>query len=159
MNNFLSLFPGSDASKKIEMEELNGILLHAVTNGWSNQFYPQGWYFELNTYRETCAMYKRMEVAEHIYEGGTSSKIPTRAESNHGGHIRKRKGGEGASPTNPEMGHAGKGRTKNTGHLIDVPTTAKKTCSLHGPGHSSEDCKVIKVYSENYVTQRPNKST
>ena len=32
MNNFLPLFPGSDDSKKMEMEELNKILLHAVTN-------------------------------------------------------------------------------------------------------------------------------
>ena len=30
MNNFLPLFPGSDASEKMEMEELNKILLHAV---------------------------------------------------------------------------------------------------------------------------------
>ena len=30
MNNFLPLFPGLDASEKMEMEELNKILLHAV---------------------------------------------------------------------------------------------------------------------------------
>ena len=28
---------------------------------------------------------------------------------------------------------------------------------LHGPGHFSEDCKVLKVYSEWYATQRRNK--
>ena len=30
---------------------------------------------------------------------------------------------------------------------------------MHGPGHSSEECKVLKVYSEKYVTQRPHQST
>ena len=57
MNNFLPLFPGSDASKKMEMEDLNEILLHAVPNGWAMQSYLQGWGFELKTYRETCAMF------------------------------------------------------------------------------------------------------
>ena len=32
INNFLPIFPGLDAFKKIEMEELNKILLHAVPN-------------------------------------------------------------------------------------------------------------------------------
>ena len=64
INNFLPLFPGSDASKKMEMEELNEILIHAVPNGWAKQSYLQGWDFELKTYRETCTMFKRMEVAE-----------------------------------------------------------------------------------------------
>ena len=32
MNYFLPLFPGSDASNKMEMEELNEILLRAVPN-------------------------------------------------------------------------------------------------------------------------------
>ena len=37
MNNFLMLFTGLDDSKKMEMEELNKILLHAVTNGWTKK--------------------------------------------------------------------------------------------------------------------------
>ena len=32
MNNFLPLFPGLDASKKMETEELNDIIQHVVTN-------------------------------------------------------------------------------------------------------------------------------
>ena len=39
INNFLPLFPGSDASKNIPPEELNEIILHAVPNGWENQSY------------------------------------------------------------------------------------------------------------------------
>ena len=89
INNSLSLFPGSDASKKMEIEEINKILLHAVPNGWAKQSYLQGWYFELKAYRETCAIFERVEVAEQVYEGGTPSKIPTRAYANRDGHVRK----------------------------------------------------------------------
>ena len=53
----------------------------------------QGWYFELNTYKETCTMFERMEVAEKVYEGGTPYKTQTRAEANRHGHVRKQKGG------------------------------------------------------------------
>ena len=67
INNFLPLFPGSDASKKMEMENLNEILLHAVPNGWTKQSYLQGWVFDLKNYRETCAMFERIEVSEQVY--------------------------------------------------------------------------------------------
>ena len=70
MNNFLPLLPGSEDSKKIKTEELNEIISHAVTNGWANQCYPQGWDFEINIYRETGAMFERLEVNEHVYKGG-----------------------------------------------------------------------------------------
>ena len=112
INNFLTLFPGSDASKKMEMEELNKILLHVVPNGWAKQSYLQGWYFGLNTYGETCEMFYFMEVAEQVYEGGTPSKMPIRAVANHDGHIWKRKRVEAVSPTNPEKGRYGKAGKK-----------------------------------------------
>ena len=51
MNNFLPLFPGSEASKKMETEEINKVILHAVPNGRSKQSYLKGWDFKLNTYR------------------------------------------------------------------------------------------------------------
>ena len=104
-------------------------------------------------------MFERMEVAEQVYEGGTPSKIPNRAESSCDGHVRKQKGGESAQPTNPEKSRSGKYKTNNIGHPIDEPTRAKKTCLLHGPRHSSEECKALKVYSEKYAAQRPHKTT
>ena len=39
INNFLSVSPISDATKKIPTEELNDILLHEVPNGWDEQAY------------------------------------------------------------------------------------------------------------------------
>ena len=50
----------------METEELNEILLHAVPIELANKSYLQGWYFELKTYRETCAMFERTEVAEQV---------------------------------------------------------------------------------------------
>ena len=51
-------------------------------------------------------MFKRMEIAEQVYEGVTPSKTPIRADSNRDSHGRKRNGGEAASPTNTKKGHA-----------------------------------------------------
>ena len=45
LNNYLPLFPGSSAAKKTPPEDLNGIILHAVPNGWAKQAYLQGWEF------------------------------------------------------------------------------------------------------------------
>ena len=108
------------------MEELNNILLHAVTIAWANKSYLQGWYFELNTYKETCTMFERMEVAEQLYEGGTPSKIPTWSEANLDIHVRKQKGEESSWPTNLKKCRAGKRKTKNAGHMSDAPTVAEK---------------------------------
>ena len=101
INKFLLLFLVLDASNKMEMEYLNKILLYVVPNGWANKSYLQGWYFELKTYRETCAMFDCMEVAKQFYKGVTPSKVPTWADTNRDGQVRKRNGGESASPTNP----------------------------------------------------------
>ena len=103
-------------------------------------------------------MFEHMEVAEQVYAGGTPSKTPTRAESNRGSHVRKRKGWETASPTNPKKGRTGK--RKNIYRPSErCAHRSKNICLLHGPGHSSEECKVLKVYSEKYAAQRPHKST
>ena len=67
--------------------------------------------------------------------------------------------GNEREPTNSKKGRAVKRETKSAGHLSDVTTGAHNKCLLYGPGHSSEECKVINIYSENYAVQRPHKST
>ena len=57
-------------------------------------------------------MFDRMKIAEQVYKGGTPSKTPTREESNNDGHVRKLKGGEDASPTNPNKVRASKLKKK-----------------------------------------------
>ena len=45
LNNYLPLFPGFSAPKKMPPEELNEILLHAVPNDWAKHAFLQGWDF------------------------------------------------------------------------------------------------------------------
>ena len=70
LKNYLPLFPGSSANKKIPPEDLNKILLHAFPNGWEKQAYLQGWDFEMKSYKATWKLFKISEVAEKIYKGG-----------------------------------------------------------------------------------------
>ena len=57
-------------------------------------------------------MFEQVEISGQIYEGQTPSKKIPRADANRDSHIRERKGGETASPTNPKKGHSGKLKTK-----------------------------------------------
>ena len=74
LNNYLPRFPGSRNSKKMGLEELNEILLQSVPSSWARQAYIWGWDFKGRTYKDTCDMFERMEIAEAIYEGGAPSK-------------------------------------------------------------------------------------
>ena len=58
--------------------------------------------------------------------------------------------------TNPETGGAGKRKKINAVHPSDRPTRGKK-CLLHGPGNSTEECKVLMDYSTKYAVQRPHR--
>ena len=60
INNYLPILPGSSEPKKMPPKELNGILLHAVPNGWSNEDYLQGWEFEGKSYKEIWEFFERM---------------------------------------------------------------------------------------------------
>ena len=66
MNNLLTLYPGSDISKKMSSKDLNEILLHAIPNDWSEQSYRQRWDLEMKTCKETCAMLEILELSEHV---------------------------------------------------------------------------------------------
>ena len=72
---------------------------------------------------------------------------------------RKQKRGEARSPINPKKGNSGKRKETNADHPSDGPTSEKNTCLLHGPGNSSEECKLLKVFSEKYAAQRPHIET
>ena len=60
VNNCLPLLPGLSVAKKMDPEELNEVLLHAVPNSWAQQSHIQGWDFEERSYKETCDMFERM---------------------------------------------------------------------------------------------------
>ena len=58
---------------------------------------------------------------------------------------------------NPDKGRAGKRKTRNEASPSNKTTSAEKTCFLHGPGHSSGECKLLKEYSKKYASQHPHK--
>ena len=66
LNNYLQLFPWWSDVKNMPTEELNEILLHDFPNGWSKQYYLQGYYFKVKSYNETYEMFERMEMAEQV---------------------------------------------------------------------------------------------
>ena len=85
-----------------------------------------------------------MEIEEEVYKVGNTPKNTNRSEFESASHGRKLKVGEAASPTDPEKGRSGKRNTNDAGHPIDQPNGTKNSFSLHGPGHSTEECKVLK---------------
>ena len=60
-------------------------------------------------------------------------------------------------PSNPEQVRAGKRKRSNAGHPIYELTRAKKTSMLCGPRHTSEECKVLRDYTEKLSTQHTYK--
>ena len=78
------------------------------------------------------------------------------SDANRDSNFRKLKGVEYVSANNPNKGFSGNHKTKHAVHPSDGQTSSKKTCLLHGPVHSSEECKLPKVYSEKYAAHRPH---
>ena len=68
----------------------------------------------------------------------------TRADAKRDRNASKTKGGDYAAPTNPKKGRYGKRKTENEVSLREKITSAEKTCLLHGPGNSYEECKLLK---------------
>ena len=102
-------------------------------------------------------MFERMEITEAIYVGGAPSKNTQRAEYDCASFVSNQKVGGSALTSNPKKGRAGKRKKSDVGHPSNAPTGAKKTCMLHVPGHSSDEWKLLKYYSKNYIAQRPFK--
>ena len=102
-------------------------------------------------------MFNCKEIVEAVYKGGSLPKNTQQAESDRSSFGRYQKGGGDAASSNPNKCCAGKCKKNDAGHTSNAPTGAKKTYMLHGPRHSSEECKVLKGYSKKQVVQQPFK--
>ena len=116
INKYLPLLPGLDNRKKTYKVGLNNTILHTTPNGWAKKYYLKGWYFESNTYKETCNMFKRTVITEQVYKGVKPPKTTNWIDANRAGHIRNKKGVESASPPKPEKGRSGKHNKINAGN-------------------------------------------
>ena len=97
-----------------------------------------------------------MEIAESIYKGVVEPyyKKSTRAYANHAGHSRQKRGEAASSWTHPGKGERTGNHRKG---YVDSPTVKSKTCLIHGPGHFSEECKVLGDFRTKYDNSRPTR--
>ena len=101
-------------------------------------------------------MFESMEITESIYEGVVepSYKKPTRADANRAYHNRDKREESDLSNTCPPIRESAGKRRKR---YVDHPKIESKTCILHGPGHSSNECKVLGDFGANYGKGEPTK--
>ena len=157
LNEYLASFPGADFTDNIGVTELNEILLNSMPNIWSKQACVQGFDCESITLKKDDNMFEHMEIAESIYKGIVEPYYnkQTRSDSNRAGHGRHKIVEAASSWTRPEKGeNAGKRRKRH----VYSPTGKSKTCMIHGPGHSSEECKVLGDCGDKYSNSRPTKN-
>ena len=69
LNEYLASSPGKNLDDKIDLTELNEILLNSMPNIWSKQAYVQGFYFRSILFKKAANMFERMEIAESIHGG------------------------------------------------------------------------------------------
>ena len=84
-----------------------------------------------------------MEIAELIYGGVVEPsyfKITAREDANRASHIRLKRLESASSQTHSVMGESTNKRIK---WYVDLLSGEFKICIIHGPGHSSDECKVL----------------
>ena len=72
LNEYLGSFTGATIYNKMEITELNEILLNIMINGSSKQAYIQAYDCKTISFRWVINMFDHMEIAESIYEGVVS---------------------------------------------------------------------------------------
>ena len=108
-----------------------------MLNGWSKQEYVQIFGSESINLKNSVNIIERMEIVEYIYYGvvGTSNKKTTRSDANHDGYSNKMRGESASSKTYSCMIKITVKRKQSyVGHPRDI---SKRTCLIHGHGHSS----------------------
>ena len=102
-------------------------------------------------------MSERVEITEQVYKGETPSNKKTKGRCQLWQSCQENKGRRICITYKPKKGSSGKRKTKNSVSPSENTTGVDKTCLLHGPGHSSEECKVLQEYSKKQTAQRPHK--
>ena len=68
INEYLAIFHWAKISDRICVTDLNDIILNSMPNSWSKKSYLQGFDCESINFKAAVNMFKRMEIAESIYE-------------------------------------------------------------------------------------------
>ena len=95
-------------------------------------------------------MFERMYISESIYEGVVEPyyKQSTKADSTCAGHSRGNIGESASSNTYSAISESSGKRRKI---YVDYPMGKSKTCLIHGPGNSSDECKVLGDFGSKYA--------
>ena len=98
-----------------------------------------------------------MEIAESIYEGFVepSYKKLTGSDDNRDGIIMKIRGESDSSTTYSGISQSADLCRKR--YVDHTEGRSKLNCLVHSPGHSSDECKVLRNFCSKYFKRRPNK--
>ena len=69
MNEYLVSFPGSTLAQKIDVTELNDIILNSMPNSLSKKVYVQGFDCESISLKKAVNIFERIKISESIYKG------------------------------------------------------------------------------------------
>ena len=103
-------------------------------------------------------MFERTDIVESIYEGlvELSNKYYTSEYATCYGNSRKKRGEAASSHTYSAMSDSA-GKSRNI--YLDHPMGESKICLIHGPGHSSDECKVLGAFGSKYVKSNIPRTT
>ena len=69
LNEYLASFLGGTLADKIDVTELNAVVLNIMPNSWSKEAYVQGFDWKSISFKKVVNMFERREIAESIYKG------------------------------------------------------------------------------------------
>ena len=121
INAYLRLFPPFDPDQELPDDKLMDIFEYSIPNTWQKQATIQGFDIMQHTPSEFVEFCERLESVEDD-ETPKKKSDSNSTEKNSRGNKR-----------NQKQRGSDKHQSKDT-----------PTCMLHGPGHSTEDCKVLR---------------
>ena len=156
MNDFLASFPGATLDDKIDVTELNEIILNRITKSWSKQDHAQGFCYKSISFKKAVNMFEGIEISESIYGGviQPSYKKPIWTDTNPDGNRRQNRGEDASSKTHPTRGESSGKRQK---WYIDHRKIESKTCLIHGTEHSYDKWKFLGDFGVKYTKSKPTK--
>ena len=115
LNEYLASFTGETLDYKIDVTELNEILLNRMNNSWSKQSYVKGSDCKFILLKKYVDMFECIEIAEYIYKGEVepSYKNSTWSDTNRAGHSNINRGELASSKTHPATGESAGKHFKN----------------------------------------------
>ena len=131
LNSYLRQFPPFANDQELQQDELMDIFESAIPASWQNQAIIQGFNILEHTPNEFVEFCERIESIE------TDAPDKPKPSGDKDGEGKKK---------------GGKRKRTETG-------STTKVCMLHGPGHSTEECKVLQAQAKRmkgaYESQTP----